>query len=239
MSDASRPTFDDKYYDEAYFDTGSKTYRTVNGKTRKWGYIKSSTIGWEGWKAIAPALVKIFNPKRAIDVGAGTGTLLPYLLPLVETWGIDFSRYAVTHPFKGARGILFQADARFIPFVDKCFDLVLVYDLMEHVYEDDLDRVISELRRICSKHVFFNIGSIMRGDGNYFRLKKGEIPPLMYEGTAVAGHVNVSPPTYWIQKLTNKEWKLKPDLEFQFRQMVNPAIIKNWNLIIVTERTVE
>ena len=239
MSDASRPKFNSKYYDEAYFDTASKTYRDEKGKIKKWGYIDSSTVGWEGWKEIAPVLLKMFNPKRVIDVGAGTGTLLPYLQGHAETWGFDFSRYAVTHCLKKAKGYMLNADARFIPFKDRSFDLVFCSDLLEHIYEVDCDAVIDELFRIAVKWVFLQIASFTEGINSMksCALKKGEKPPLELEGLTVAGHVNVQRRSWWINRLMRKGWRFREDLAEQFRSLINPEVITAWRNIMILEKS--
>jgi len=99
--------------------------------------------------------------------------------------------------------------------------------------------VIKEFQRISRKWIFYNIGSTMNKDEEHFVLKKGEIPPLKWQGTSISGHVNVRPcETYWKKKLVSSKWILRDDLVAKFRESVPKDVLANWLCIIITGKVV-
>jgi len=230
--------FGPDYYDEEYFvgKKGGLAYITPNGKIKRWSYYNPDGE-WLGAKPIMEAIKKLLNPKNMLDAGCGRGTFTAYAKDTgIEAVGIDFSHWAVEHPYPRAKGLIQWGDVRDIKFPDNSFDLVFASDIMEHIYEEDLEQVISELQRVSRKWIFYNIGSTMNNDEDYFVLKKGELPPVKWQSTAVAGHVNVRPCSYWKRKLTNKNWILRDDLVEKFRELVPKDILTNWVCIIINEK---
>jgi glycosyltransferase involved in cell wall biosynthesis len=241
--------FGPEWYDRDYFDTGKKTYLTPNGQIKQWGYLESSTKNWLGWKEIIEGIIQLFNlspnhsckqshilsPTVILDAGTGCGGFVHFGRKAgLEVWGFDFSEYACKHAFGEAKKYMVKADARYIPFKDKSFHLVTALDLLEHIYEQDLDKVVSELQRVCIGSIFYLIGATMSEDDEHFTLRKGEIPPVKWQATAIAGHVNVRPcERYWKKKLVNDEWVLRDDLVEKFRELVPKNVLANWQCIII------
>lgn len=91
-------------------------------------------------------LPPIHGRQRCIlDVGCGTGTMLQYLSRLGEAQGIDVSEEAVR--FCHERGLqnVQQVSYMPLPFEDNTFDLITIFDVLEHI--DDDERMLHELYR--------------------------------------------------------------------------------------------
>ncbi|HEX8599142.1 MAG TPA: class I SAM-dependent methyltransferase [Chloroflexia bacterium] len=86
------------------------------------------------------------RPRRILDMGCGTGTMLNYLSRYGRAEGIDADEEAVR--FCHERGItqVRQVSALPLPFEDDTFDLVTALDVIEHI-EDDLG-TLRELYRV-------------------------------------------------------------------------------------------
>lgn len=86
------------------------------------------------------------RPERMLDLGCGTGMFLERQGGRRRTFGLDFSRQALS--FTRRRGLerLVCADSQVLPFRDVIFDIVTAFDLIEHVDRDDL--LVSEVHRI-------------------------------------------------------------------------------------------
>jgi len=186
---------------------------------------------------------KIFKPRNLLDCGCGRGSFIADARDVgIDAYGFDFSKWAIYNHYPRCENSWLQvADVRYIPFKDDSFDLVLALDLMEHIYIDDVDQVISEIFRVCKKYAFFEIATVGGGSGagihdRGFIIRKGEPIPVELEANAVAGHVTVQPREFWIEKFEEYDWFVRRDLEQYFRMLVPPEVIRNWNTIIILEK---
>ncbi|MDD3493734.1 MAG: methyltransferase domain-containing protein, partial [Candidatus Thermoplasmatota archaeon] len=229
--------FGPNYYDEAYFDTGDKTYLTPQGDEKRWGYLSTSTVNWQGWEAVVDGLKEI-GVQQLLDVGTGTGGLVHFArLAGVNAKGCDFSDYAVEHAFGLAKDFVDLADVRKgLPYKDEEYAWVTACDLLEHIRLEDLEKAIAEVRRVAKKYVFYNIGSAMQDSGQDFVLEKGKLPDKEHLVTTVAGHVTVKPCQWWRNFLRNDKWLLRDDLVRKFRDAVPPEVLSNWQCILIEER---
>src|SRR3954469_19456885 len=87
-------------------------------------------------------------PRRILDAGCGTGTMLGYLARFGEAQGIDTDEEAVR--FCHMRGItsVSRVDSLPLPFPDNTFDLITALDVIEHIEDDRA--MLRELYRITA-----------------------------------------------------------------------------------------
>lgn len=111
-----------------------------------------------------PIWVDYFNPEKVLDVGCGHGMrVIAFNYYEVDCQGFDFLEAIKTTPHLEIKDKLKEGNILNIPY-QETFDLVIVYDVLEHLEEEDLDKALSELKRVCSKHILFSIPFI--GDPN-------------------------------------------------------------------------
>lgn len=252
-------TFDSSYYDHLYFsDIKGKSFKRPDGSIDYWGY-KNKEAEWLGCGPIVKAWNNIFNLSKyntnsgckSLDVGCGRGTFVAYMRDIgIDALGFDFSEWAINNLYprcnkKWAR--IHDATQKW-PYEDKYFDLVIVLDLLEHIYLEDIDFVLEEIHRVSKKWIFLQIATIGMSDNEKgYIIKKGENIPIELEGMAVAGHVTVQPRNFWIVKLKsielrnkdkNNKWKLRDDLVQEFIRKVPNDVISNWikNTILILEK---
>jgi SAM-dependent methyltransferase len=85
------------------------------------------------------------RPRRILDVGCGTGTMLLHLARYGSVQGVDADEEAVR--FCRQRGIEYVQRAEVpLPFEPEAFDLVTLLDVLEHV--DDDRGMLRELNRV-------------------------------------------------------------------------------------------
>ena len=105
-------------------------------------------------KAHCVALARACAPRRALDVGVGTGDLSATMvreLPALELHGIDLSPAMLDKarrklpPGQAAR--LIEGDARDMPYADATFDLVVCTYVLELV--DDYLPLLDEIARVA------------------------------------------------------------------------------------------
>ena len=233
-------TIDQSYYDEIYFaDPVGKIFESVDGYTGAWGY-RNPDGEWLGCAPIVAAWNELFEPTDMLDVGCGRGTFVAYAHE-IGIWadGFDYSDWAVNNLYpQCSKEWIVQHDAtQPWPYHDNEFDLVTVLDMMEHIYEVDIDKLIDEIFRVAEKWVFLQIAISGEDDSGYM-FKKGEPIPTKLEVTAVAGHVTVQPESFWLNRLNRDGWIYRKDLVDKFCQIVDNDVISNWiqNSIIIMER---
>lgn len=242
------------YYNIDYFVTvNGKKFKRSDGSEGGWGYSNPSGH-WDGCDPIAFAWKNIFNPRNMLDVGCGRGQFTAAARRAgIEAYGFDYSRWAIGNKYINCDVSWLTCHDATVKWLygDNSFDLIIVLDLMEHLYNDgDIDKVIDELYRVSRKWVFLQIATIGGGSGSGIHdagyiLKRGEKIPIELGGMVVAGHVTVQSRQFWIDKLMmdrngneRKGWKVRDDMVTKFINNVTPAIIDNWikNAIIVIEK---
>lgn len=246
MSDYVDGNFDSDYYSEKYFasDEGIN-YKDSDGVTHAWGY-RNKQGEWSGCAPIVAAWKELFNPSNMLDIGCGRGTFITYAQDIgIDAVGFDFSEWAIDHPyFRCNREWLKVHDAReTFPYQDNQFDLVISLDLMEHIYAQDIKKVMDEIIRVSKKYIFLQIAVTRVNPGQSvndvgYVLEKGQPVPNELQGTAVAGHVTVQPSVFWISELSKLGWVSRDDLVKRFIELVPEDVINNWvaNLLLIMEK---
>lgn len=123
-----------------------------------------------------------FDHQTVLDVGCGQGYLVAELKRhKIAAVGMDISPYAG----KKCPGsfVLHDATDSNFPFPDKAFDVVVSADFFEHLPEDDIDFVYSEMQRVA----FHVVAWIC-----YKQEKRKNTPP---------SHLTVKPKEWWLKKL--------------------------------------
>lgn len=85
---------------------------------------------------------------RVVDIGAKDGYVWSGRAP-ENVVAVDLD------PWKHCNSV--QADARLLPFRDSCFDTSVMFELLEHLEDDDVVRAVNEAVRVCKKRVLISV----------------------------------------------------------------------------------
>jgi len=107
---------------------------------KHWWHLAKRDIGLRLLKKYLPKK----NPK-ILDIGCGTGKNVEALEELGETWGIDVSENAILYCKKRGLKNVKLAKAEATGFKENSFDVIVLFDVLEHV--DDV-KTIKEISRI-------------------------------------------------------------------------------------------
>lgn len=148
-------------------------------------------IRWFVWQRIrrALALTEGLPSKDVLDFGSGSGVLLPPLASRAETvYAVDLNVGLITKAVQAYRleNIqVIQNSAVAIPLPAESVDLIYALEVLEHI--SNLDRVVSELARVCrvggylvvsvpTENIFYKIGRLLSGfEGEYHRISYQKI----------------------------------------------------------------
>ena len=96
------------------------------------------------------------KPLKILEVGCGLGRDFTQFLPqtpLIQYYGIDLNTDRFLPSFSEGNHAIMKADARYLPFPDKSFDIVVSVGVLEHIEPiEDLCKIISEIRRVGKKY---------------------------------------------------------------------------------------
>lgn len=225
------------HYDDKYW-TARKTFVAPDGSTQVY---HGPGLAWEGFQAIADALAPLIPGKSLLDIGCGGGDLAArFLAKGYDAYGIDISEYAIKNCVSSMKGriarrdITEQSDRILLPVFEK-FDVVMATDLLEHIYEEDLNETFDWMMSKSKRWLFFCV-AVATGEShkNEFVAKKGEPIPPMWEGTAISGHVNVRHWHYWARFFRDRGLKTRWDLMYllQMKREQDPAWrnTPGWNM---------
>jgi len=162
-----------EFYDRDYFEAG----------------IPSNKSDYNGYKwcnqydTRAKDLIKHFNPKKVLDAGCAKGFLTRAFRSYeVEAYGIDISQYAIENADPLAKPYVILGSILDLPYKDQEFDLVLCYDVLEHLDEEEVLVGIKEACRVSSKIVAI------------------KCPFIVYDWDRDKSHIGIKPKEVWIER---------------------------------------
>jgi len=144
-----------------------------------------------------------FKPNKVLEVGCGKGPRVFALNNIgVNTIGIELSQWAVDHAM--LKEHIIQGDITDKDLNQSIVDLVITYDVLEHLEPTDLDKAIDNLTKISKKYILISVPVI--GD-----------PNLENDPT----HKIKETKEWWINKFENKGCKhIDTPEHFLFKEQV-------------------
>ncbi len=110
--------------------------------------------------------LKIKKRMKVLDIGCGRGEMVIHASKKgSDSIGIDYSRESIMlaniakrkQPFEIQKKIEFKImDAKKLSFSDSTFDMVILTDVVEHLYQEELKIVFKEIKRVLK-----NTGSVI------------------------------------------------------------------------------
>jgi SAM-dependent methyltransferase len=220
-----------EHYNDAYWQ-GKKEYQS-GGQTH---HYHGPSLTWEGFKMIADIVAPLVPGKSILDIGCSAGSFVAEFQKRgYDAYGVDISEHAVKYAVPSMKGRLCHADISSKPHLytthhretdfpqvwpDR-YDVVSATDLLEHLYEEDLDRTFDWMVAKSNKWLFFCVAtchdpanpSSFRNVQEFVHTKGADVPP-QWEATAVAGHVHVRRWQYWAKYFQKKQLTIRWDLMY-------------------------
>jgi N-acetylglucosaminyldiphosphoundecaprenol N-acetyl-beta-D-mannosaminyltransferase len=128
--------------------------RPVYGRARR--RLRSVVASWAAERARRRRhawfrrIVAPHPGETIVDIGCGSAGLAQFE-PDASITGVDLAEHA-PDAYESENRRYVQADARALPFADRCFDIAFSNSLIEHVPRDDRAAVASETRRVAGRY---------------------------------------------------------------------------------------
>ena len=92
--------------------------------------------------------------RTALDIGARDGHFSVLLAGRFDkVVALDLSRPKISHP----KVVCVEGNAAALQFPDNSFDLVLCAEVLEHIPPNILEKVCSEMERVCNKNLLIGV----------------------------------------------------------------------------------
>jgi len=232
------------HYSKKYFFAekyGFKKYKRPNGSIGEFGYTYGGLWNFQG---ILNKLIELLGyPHSILDLGSGCGGFVAVANDVfgIEALGLEFSQYAIDHAIIGAKKYLKRWDVTVTPWpVNHKYDIVSMIDLLEHIFAQDVDRVIAEAKRVARKWIIAKICTAQRPEEVYSAPKLDSYEEVYrkavedgYEWLVVSGHVTSQFPEFWRKKFQDKKWRIRDDLAEKFKKDLN--LPPDWRCTIICE----
>jgi SAM-dependent methyltransferase len=117
------------------------------------------------WVAIARRMRDYYGLKagdRILDIGCAKGFLLHDFLqvvPNLQVFGLDISRYAVEHAMDDVRRHVVQGRADALPFPDGSFDLVVSINTVHNLNRVQCTAAMKEMERVSRRAKYVQVDS--------------------------------------------------------------------------------
>lgn len=137
------------------------------------------------FKVVAQKIIDEYNPKTVLEIGCAMGYLVEALRDRgVEAYGIDISEYAISKvredikPYCRVASVLEKLPED----LPNRYDLVISIEVIEHLYEDQVNSAMDHLCKYSDQVIFSSSG----------------------EDTEEITHVNVQQQEYWAMKFAQR-----------------------------------
>ncbi len=174
-------------YDKEYWDNIEKHFGTELKEENK--QIQIEVI--KKWEFIKKYFGKLEG--RVLDVGCGFGFLVSKMRKeKVQAWGIDVSKHALQHAPKKVQPWLCLKNVISTDFADDYFELATAFDVLEHLYIEEIYRAIKEINRITKKYILIRMPVPTH-------LAEPWIADVSFKSRD-KGHISIYPWQFWIAR---------------------------------------
>lgn len=144
---------DASFYDREYYVGNKSSYRFAKSESFVGRWMQRIA---NHYRALS---IKLYlNPNTVLDIGCGTGKLVKALRRFgIEAYGVEISEDAVKLAQPHIRQYLKKGDITKLPYEDNQFDLVVTFDVLEHMEKSKIRKAIDESIRVSKKHILHKI----------------------------------------------------------------------------------
>jgi SAM-dependent methyltransferase len=232
----------EKHYNKHYFFAerfGGKKWTDAEGKEHEFGYTQGGIWNFQG--ILDELCYLLGKPESVLDIGCGCGGFVATCVKNdIDALGLEFSQYAIDNAVLGAGPYLKRWDVEETPWpVNHQYDWVNCIDLFEHLFDDRVEAVIKECKRVAKNYIIAKICTAQRPH-EVWSAKRASYEEVLaqakaegFEWLVVSGHVNSQFPKYWREKFEDRDWRLRDDLAERLK--VNLNLPEDWRTTLIAK----
>lgn len=175
-------------------------------------YWKKHRGAWSYGIQFVDSVTKLFEFNSCLDAGCGQSDVVRLLLKQgYDVKGIELSEFILKSKANDLlkSGHVLAGNLVEIPFEDNKFELTVSFDVLEHIPEKDIDRVVSELVRVTKKYLFLTISLRPSSNNNAY-------------------HVTLKPREWWESKfLSHNGVNKRTDIISGLQKVIPGASVKD------------
>jgi len=134
-------------------------------------------------------IIREHNVKSILDVGCGDGSFcvdMHDVLGAERVYGLDIASVALGLTREHQSVEYFDGEAKNLPLDDGAVEYISAFDVLEHVLPQDVDKVLEEFNRVCTRGMFLTVSHKLSGE--------------IVDGSNM--HMCVETPSWWEEKLS-------------------------------------
>jgi len=167
--------------------------------------------GYEGYRDYpintirVEKIISITNPESVVDLGCAYGYIVRRLREKgIHAVGMDISHWCEEQQV--IPGYFVRHDMRDTPwpFQDKEFDVAYCEGVLEHVEDEYVEAIMTELERVSNKRLL-----ALTFDWHV------KVKPYSSESNLAPGHVNLHNHNWWFSKMPKHSWLFYPPYGIQ------------------------
>ncbi|RKY41000.1 MAG: hypothetical protein DRP85_07360 [Candidatus Makaraimicrobium thalassicum] len=127
-------------------------YKKYYNRLYKQPYQTKRYAKWKGYNKHTKLASSLVAGTRILDIGCGEGIITRQLNGNL-VYAIDISENAIKYAKENNKKTRFTiGSASQLPYVDKTFDCVSAFEVLEHLTAKDMHNCLKEIQRICKDH---------------------------------------------------------------------------------------
>lgn len=144
---------DASFYDREYYTGNKSGYKFAASESFISQFLESVVNFYRAF------IIRLFlNPKSCLDVGCGTGKLVGALRRFgIDAFGVELSEVALNIIPSSIRPFVKHGDISKLPYEENQFDLVITFDVLEHIDRAKIKKSINETIRVSKKYILHKI----------------------------------------------------------------------------------
>ena len=187
-------------------------------------------FAWEGAEPIVDVLLYLTEAKNVLDIACLRGDFLSFFEKHISSVGIDLSKWGIKNKFCNSE--IIKGNCISLPFQNDEFDLITMFDIVEHLSLKDLKLTLGEVKRCTKKSIVILPAALLESENEFI----SDTP-----SNDVANHLIFWKNDKWLQVISEflaPKFVFDADATIKFTTILNrlEAYPEQWRCLLIFKR---